>query len=144
VFVDDATAVNGIAGLNLFDFLAGTVFTPGSQRPPADPALFGTTGGSIDNAIATLGNFDANSIVSSESFGFVSLGDNGSVGFNLLSPIAPTESLYVYIGEVGDNGEVAAGQVIVSDAPIDPTPVPEPISVLGFLLTGLALAWRRV
>jgi hypothetical protein len=61
--VGDASLVNGLAGLAVFNFSpAGTLFLPGTQQPPIDPGeLFGTAGGNIDNAVATLEAFDANS-----------------------------------------------------------------------------------
>ena len=82
--------------------------------------------------VATLASFDGNSTTSTTfppvADGFVSLGDTGKVGFNLTSPVSPNNSLFLYIGEVGDNGEVAAGQIIVSDQPMN---VPEPLTILG-------------
>jgi len=140
--INTAGDISSIAGLNVFDFSStGTLFTPGSQRLPVAPALFGTTGTEIDNAIATLGSFDANSTTGPTALGFASLGDNGSVGFNLTSAVSTTTPLYLYIGEVGDNGEVAAGQITVSDKPIES--VPEPATLLGLAAIGVAMATRR-
>jgi hypothetical protein len=140
-FTDNAANVNSLSGLNVFDFSpAGTLFTPGAQRPPADPALFGTTGGEIDNAIATLSNFDANATTGPDANGFASLGDLGKVSFNLTAPISTATPLYLYIGEVGDNGEVAASQITVSDKPIgDPQSVPEPTILFGLVTMGLVI-----
>ena len=128
--ITDVDEINALPGLNVFDFSAGgTFFTPGSQRPPIDPEpLFGSTGPNVNNAIATLGNFGANSTTGAGAFGFLSLGDNGKLSFNLTSAVSAIGSLYLYIGEVGDNGEVAAGQITVSS---DPIPVPEPSLLLG-------------
>lgn len=134
--VSDTSGMGSIVPLAVFDFsAAGTLFTPGTQRTPTDPKLFGTdgTGTSVDNAVATLGAFDGNNSISSP-FGFVSLGDNGVLSFNLSSTL-DTTNLHLYIGEVGDNGEVAAGAITVSDRTV--TPVPEPGSLL-LLATGVA------
>ncbi|MCC5635529.1 PEP-CTERM sorting domain-containing protein [Nostoc sp. CHAB 5844] len=141
VAVNSAADVNAISALDLFDFSpTGTIFTPGTQRPPTAPELFGTTGGNINNAVATLGSFDANSTTNPRTmFGFVSLGDSGQVIFNLKRPISLENPLYFYIGEVGDNGEVATGEVIVSQPP---SPVPEPSSLAAFSLAGIYLAVR--
>ncbi len=130
----------GLTGLSLFDFsTAGTSFTPGSQRAPAGPKLFGTdaTGANVDNSVATLGSFDANSTTGTTAFGFLSMGDNGVLSFDLLSAIS-TAGLFLYIGEVGDNGEVAAGSIEV-------TRVPEPgtLGLLGLGLLGLGLIQRK-
>ncbi len=137
--VSDATLVNGIAGLSVFDFTpAGTLFVPGTQRPPVAPELFGTSGGVIDNAVATLGVFDGNSTTAIPgAFGFVSLGDGGRVSFNLTSTVSTT-GLFLYIGEVGDNGEVASGKIFASDVRV---PVPATLPLLGSGLFSL-IAWR--
>jgi hypothetical protein len=125
---DSASDAASDAGLGVFDFSpANTLFTAGTQRAPVVPALYGTSGGNIDNALATLQFFDGESSTVTP-FGFVSLGDSGRVSFNLTSSVS-TSGLYLYIGEVGDNGEVAAGTISVSDKP---AAVPEPATLLGF------------
>ncbi len=138
--VADATLINGAAGQAVFDFSpAGTFFTPGTQAAPVDPKLFGTgpSGNTIDNSVATLGLFDGNDTTAIPGAdGFVSLGFGGKVSFNLTSPLS-LAGLFLYIGEVGDNGEVAAGTITVSDVPVS-TPEPTMILLLGVGLLGLA------
>jgi len=124
--VDTAAAAVALAGLNVFDFTAsGAVLTAGAQRPPVDQAgLFGTVGGSVNNAVATLGAFDANSTTTAAANGFVSLGDGGRVTFNLTQVLDLTTPLYVYIGEANDTGlptgpEVDNGTQIDNDVPVN-------------------------
>lgn len=135
--VNNASGVNSITSLNVFNFNpGGTFLTPGIQRNPTDPKLFGTTasGNSVDNSVATLESFDGNSTTAIPGAdGFVSLGDNGKIAFNLTSTVSTSSPLFLYIGEVGDNGEVASGSIIVSSSP-----VPEPLTILG---AGTAIAF---
>ena len=141
-----AACAAGLAGLAVFNFPGGTIFAPGVQRVPTDPKLFGTgaTGTTVDNTVATLGVFDGESTTAIPgAFGFLSMGDGGLLSFNLTAPVDPA-GLHLYIGEVGDNGEVAAGSVVVRDTPVG---VPEPSStlfLLGFAAAGLGgFAWWR-
>lgn len=136
----DAACAQGLAGLSVFDFGAGTIFSPGVQRAPTEPKLFGTnlTGTAVEDAVATLGNFDGEATTAIPgAFGFLSLGDGGQISFNLTAAVS-TAGLYLYIGEVGDNGEVAAGNIRVSENRV-PLPGTLPLAALGLL----ALALRR-
>ncbi len=109
--VDTAVAAAALVGLPDFDFTtAGTTFAPGTQRAPIEAKLYGTgpAGNTVNNAVATLGTFDGNStIVIPAAFGFVSMGDGGVLTFKLTVPVS-TAGKYLYIGECGNNGELAA------------------------------------
>ncbi|MBC7780657.1 MAG: PEP-CTERM sorting domain-containing protein [Proteobacteria bacterium] len=138
-----AACASGLAGLGVFNFGAGTLFTPGAQRAPADPKLFGTNpaGTAVDNGVATLALFDGNSTTDPTADGFLSMGDGGELSFNLTSAVS-TAGLFLYIGEVGDNGEVAAGDVTISsDVRVVPLPGSLPL-IAGGLMAG-AFVFRR-
>lgn len=138
----DAACAAAAAGVAVFDFAGGTVFSAGTQRAPADPKLFGTgpAGTTVDDLVATLGAFDGDSTTAIPGAdGFMSLGDDGMLSFNLTSGVSPG-GLFLYIGEVGNNGEVAASNIQVRE-----TTVPEPgsIALLAAALAGLATVRRR-
>ena len=136
----DAACAAAAVGLSVFNFTTGTLFSPGTQRAPADAKLFGTdgTGAAVDNAVATLGLFDGESSTVTPD-GFLSMGDNGAIDFNLTAVVS-TAGLFLYIGEVGDNGEVAAGSIVVRDTP---TGLPEPSGLALFALAAAGVASRR-
>jgi hypothetical protein len=144
----DAACAAGLVGLPGFDFVNGVLFVPGTQRAPVDAKLFGTGpgGNTVDNAVATLGAFDANSTTGPGAGGFLSMGDGGQISFNLTGGGLSTAGLYLYIGEVGNNGEVAAGSITISSNPVDPSVIPLPGSLplmLGALALGAGLLRRK-
>ena len=118
MLLNSAAEINNIPSLNVFDFSpVGTIFTPGSQRPPiTSDDLFGTLNGNIDNAFATLEQFDVQFEKSSPNFGgAASLGDGGQVGFNLTETVSTDTPLYLYVGEGANNGESPDGLISVSN-----------------------------
>lgn len=140
-FCTTAACAAGAAAVAVFNFSSGIFFTPGTQRAPIDPKLFGTgpAGNTVNNAVATLGAFDAFSSTASPN-GFVSMGDNGVLSFSLTSLLSGT-GLYLYIGEVGDNGEVAGSNITVSRSAV-PEPATWAMLILGFGAVGGALRRR--
>ncbi|WP_254514996.1 PEPxxWA-CTERM sorting domain-containing protein [Novosphingobium sp. G106] len=137
-----AACVAGLAGLSVFNFGAGgTVFTPGTQRPTVNARLFGTTGANVfDNSIATLGAFDADSSTTLPA-GFLSLGDNGQIMFNLTSAVK-LNGLWLYIGEVGNNGEKANSAIEIFSNSV-PEPSTWAMMILGIGFAGAAMRRRQ-
>jgi hypothetical protein len=160
----DAACAAGAPALAVFNFVGGTTFTPGTQRPPTDAKLFGTgpAGNTVDNAVATLGSFDGR--LDAPTSGFISLGNNGSLSF-ALAPGTNTDGTFLYVGGVsgGGPGGGSAGPtngttklnaptnegpddvppILLVDSRVDPAAVPEP-AVLTVLLGGLAGLGRQV
>jgi hypothetical protein len=138
----DAACAKAAAGMSVFDFVGGTFFTPGTQRAPADPKLFGTgaSGTTVDDSVARLGLFDGESSTVTPD-GFVSMGDNGVLGFNLSSAVS-TAGLFLYIGEVGDNGEVAASSINLTQTPFVPEPETYALMLAGLAIVGMVTKRR--
>lgn len=116
---------------------AATLYSPGTQRPPADAKLAGTNaqGTGVDFGFATLGDFDGIYF----GPGSVTLGDGGSITFNLSAPVS-IEGLYLYLGEVSGE-ETLAGTVVVSD--VAEIPLPAAGWLLGSALIGLGLTGKK-
>lgn len=130
-FKDSASGALSAAGLTVFDFPSTSV-SPGSQRPPTSPKQFGVNAAGGVDPSATLDSFDAKYFTS----GYASLGFGGTINFNLIDTTpGPGSKLYLYVGEVGGQGESITGTAFLTAA--NP-PVPEP-GTWALMLSGLGL-----
>ncbi|ABA20611.1 conserved hypothetical protein [Trichormus variabilis ATCC 29413] len=147
--ITNAEDVKTLPGLDVFDFTPPqTIFSPGTKRDPGNSIyahyfagndLFGSKDGEVDNSIATLGSFDANAITDNTARGFLSLGEGGEILFQLTQKVSTANPLYIYIGEVGNNGEQVRGRVTAIGTISSATTVPEPASLGALSLMGLYL-----
>ena len=140
ILANTAAEANSALSIDEFDFSPpGTSFNPGSQRPPEDPKLSGTddSGFAVDPTFATLNSFDAIFF----GTGSVTLGDGGSISFNLKNAVS-TENLYLYLGEVsGSSGEALDGTLLVSDVPT--IPIPATFWLFSSAIFSLARIFRK-
>src|SRR5262249_17365435 len=108
---------NFLPRLDVFDFSnAGMVYSAGSIRDGGLPGstLFGSINNLIvDESSATLDTFDG---VLSGAGGFVSLGDGGSLKFDLTPGVSTKGPLFLYLAEDGGSGESVDGLLSVSTA----------------------------
>ncbi|MEQ1718391.1 MAG: choice-of-anchor L domain-containing protein, partial [Hyphomicrobium sp.] len=118
--VDTTTNLNlstTLPKLDVFDFNAASMhFNPGLHRENIDPSLVGTDFvGSLNGLVlqyfVDLGTFEATGL---------SLGDNGSIGFDLNRPVSTDGPLYLYVGETGAAGETPIANISVSADLIEP------------------------
>ena len=143
-----AACADGLVGESVFDFVNKVLFTAGTRdatgAPLNGPCLAGTSGGgcTFNDSIATLGDFDAtfDSGTGAHS-GFLSFGRSGSITFDLTSLVLLDSPIYLYVGEVGNNGEALRGTVEISDIPA--VPVPASIWLFGTALIGFVGISRR-
>ncbi len=119
----DYAAFNSMSKLDVFSFtVADTEFVGGTLRPATDDTdLLSTLNGLPNFGRATLEVLDSAGTVSSP--GFLSMGDGGSLGLDLTETVSTEEPLYLYIAEVGGNGETINSGFTASanrlDAPND-------------------------
>ena len=106
----DLNAAGAFERLNVFDYSSAfNQFAPGTARAGSGPSpadFQGTQNGIIDLSAARLGEFDY-SFAGSGSGSFT-LGDGGSVGFDLTETVDTDGPLYLYVAEGGDPEELAA------------------------------------
>ncbi len=138
-----ASCAAALASDVIFDY-EGSIFSPGTQTSPTNPKLFGTnlSGTGVDNSIATLGTLDGVPSVITPN-GFISLGINGSIEFIFVTAIAASAPLFVYIGEVGANGELAFGSIEIFMDPISDVPIPAALPLFMMGLGALGFKAKR-
>ena len=142
-----ATAADRIFASS-FDFVAGTTRATASASLLPNAAHAGPTFGSlnatsVDLATATLNVFDAISVADVNSaFGFLTLGDGGSLTAFFNPEVLISSTLYLMTGEVG----LGAGEAIAANIFVNEVSVPEPSSLvlLCIGMLGLAISRRRV
>jgi hypothetical protein len=134
-----APSAGAFAELSVFDLSpAGTLFTPGTQCAPLDPALFGSWDSNINNSVGTRDVFHWNATTEPIGNGFIGQSNAGIVSFHHISTDTTT-GLFHYMGEDG-NEEVPTRRLIVLGQPSFSRPAT--LLLLVSVVGGLAV-WRR-
>lgn len=124
--LDDAAVLPRIQA---FDFAADTItYLPGTQRTSGDGldesanlwgAINGTT---VNQAGARLDRFDpAGGVGPGNGLGSITLGDGGSIAFDLNQTVSTKQPLYLYIAEAGGSGEKVLPVIQVSADGVAPS-----------------------
>jgi len=135
-------------------FGSAFVFTTGAVRSTSDPnyqptaARPGPTFGSsaanvIYPTLSTLSTRDGyypSDFNTDNVFGWLTLGDGGSLVIGFSSPVSLTGTEAIFIGEVGNPDEFANASAVASAETI---PEPGTLALLGLGLAGLAATRRR-
>ena len=120
--------------LDVLDYSNASLhFTPGTQRPLAPggiataPNLIGSVNDTlVDNGFAQLETFTPNGNDSA-----LVLGDGGSLGLDLKTPIKAGGPTYLYVGEVGTLGPDESLSAVISASPAPIVPVGDLSTDLG-------------
>ncbi|MEG3166463.1 choice-of-anchor L domain-containing protein [Sphingomonas sp. PB2P19] len=132
-FIANATALNlddpaVLPKLDVFDFSsAGITFGQGTQREPTNTTYLYQENvlGAVNTDLVdqTLVRFDSFGSVPPPSRvdGALTLGDGGSIGFDLTQSVSTDGPLYLYIAEAGISTETVTGTIDVSGDTIAPT-----------------------
>lgn len=114
--------------LDVFDYSNGSItFDPGSQHPstggnfPELADLTGSASGLVDTARVRFDLFSGPLYDDFNDPGTLTLGDGGSIAFDLTEPVSADGPLYLYIAESGGSGEVVSGTIDVSGDTAEPT-----------------------
>ena len=142
IFLDidgDYTTTGDQINASSFAFAAGALRAGTAPASQTAGALNGSSSNTtVDEAFATLGVFDAEFFQA----GSISLGDGGSLTANFAPDVMVGMSLYLFIGEVGDNGESINGLIEVTDEP-PAVPLPASALLLGSAILGGTFVGRR-
>ncbi len=123
----DLDTAGTLPRIDAFDFTNASMhFTPGTQHTPGGTFPYGENfPGSVNSLVnADRVRFDLfnGPLYNDPSLpGTLTLGDGGTVGFDLKAPVSAEGPLFLYIAESGGTGEVVTGAINISTDTIEPT-----------------------
>lgn len=110
--------------LDVFDFAADALtYEPGVQRSTGnDGTANPNLNGAVNETLVDTGGIRLDKFGSTfENFGAVTLGDGGSIAFDLNQTVSTAQQLYLYIAESGGSGETVTPIIQVSADGVAPS-----------------------